>query len=147
METLKYKIIKTEKQYFLYCKLLEQLGDFRKKTKAISDEIELLTFLIEKYDMEHNTFENADPIELVKSLMIDHKMKSIDLANLLGVSKGLVSDILSYKKGLSKETIRILSQRFKLKQEAFNRPYNLVAEFKSYHKNVTSSQRIVARAR
>ena len=30
-----------------------------------------------------------------------------------------------YKKGLSKETIRILSERFKLNQEAFNRPYEL----------------------
>lgn len=30
-----------------------------------------------------------------------------------------------YKKGLSKETIRILSERFKLTQDAFNRPYEL----------------------
>jgi HTH-type transcriptional regulator/antitoxin HigA len=33
--------------------------------------------------------------------------------------------MLNYKKGLSKDTIRILSERFKLKQEAFNRPYEL----------------------
>lgn len=37
----------------------------------------------------------------------------------------LVSEMLNYKKGLSKETIRILSDRFKLNQEAFNRPYEL----------------------
>lgn len=41
------------------------------------------------------------------------------------VSEGLVSDILHYKKGLSKETIRILSEKFKLNQQAFNRPYEL----------------------
>ena len=57
--------------------------------------------------------------------MKDHKMKSVDLANLLDVSEGLVSDILNYKKGLSKETIRILSDRFKLNQEGFNRHYEL----------------------
>ena len=57
--------------------------------------------------------------------MKDHKMKAVDLAKLLNVSEGLVSDILNYKKGLSKETIRILSERFKLNQEAFNRPYKL----------------------
>jgi HTH-type transcriptional regulator / antitoxin HigA len=125
METLQYKIIKTDAQYNKYCDVLEALVDSGKKTKAVQDEIELLTLLIEKYDADHNTFDDADPIELLKSLMKDHKMKAVDLANLLDVSEGLVSDILNYKKGLSKETIRILSERFKLNQEAFNRPYEL----------------------
>jgi HTH-type transcriptional regulator/antitoxin HigA len=52
-------------------------------------------------------------------------MKAIGLAELLNVSEGLVSDMLNYRKGLSKDTVRILSQKFKLKQEAFNRPYEL----------------------
>ena len=72
-----------------------------------------------------HTFVDVGPIALLKSLMKDHKMKAVDLAKLLNVSEGLVSDILNYKKGLSKETIRILSERFKLNQEAFNRPYKL----------------------
>lgn len=125
METLQYKVIKTNAQYNKYCDAIEALVDSGKKTKAVQDEIELLTLLIEKYDADHNTFDDADPIELLKSLMKDHKMKAVDLANLLDVSEGLVSDILNYKKGLSKETIRILSERFKLSQEAFNRPYEL----------------------
>ncbi|MEO7446564.1 MAG: transcriptional regulator [Ferruginibacter sp.] len=85
----------------------------------------MLNLLIEKYDLEHNSFDDADPIELLKSLMKDHKMKAVDLSNLLDVSEGLVSDMLNYKKGLSKDTIRILSERFKLNQEAFNRTYEL----------------------
>ena len=125
METLKYKIITTEKQYDKYCKTLEELVFSSQKTKAINEEIDLLTLLIEKYDEENYPFELVDPIELLKSLMKDHKMKSVDLANLLNVSEGLVSDMLNYKKGLSKETIRILSEKFKLNQEAFNRPYEL----------------------
>lgn len=125
METLQYKIIKTDAQYNRYCDILETLVDSGKKSKAVQDEIELLTLLIEKFDAEHNTFNDADPIELLRSLMKDHKMKAVGLADLLNVSEGLVSDILNYKKGLSKETIRILSERFKLNQEAFNRPYEL----------------------
>jgi len=125
MGTLQYKVIKTNAQYNRYCDAIEALVDSSRKTKAIQDEIELLTLLIEKYDADRNTFDDADPIELLKSLMKDHKMKAVDLANLLDVSEGLVSDILNYKKGLSKETIRILSERFKLSQEAFNRPYEL----------------------
>ena len=62
-------------------------------------------------------------------------MKAVDLANLLDVSEGLVSDILNYKKGLSKETIRILSERFKLNQEAFNRPYKLHVTLSPKFKN------------
>ncbi|MFM9837422.1 MAG: type II toxin-antitoxin system HigA family antitoxin [Cyclobacteriaceae bacterium] len=137
MEALKYKIIKSESQYINYCNELEEMLDSGKKTRTTKDEIELLTFLIEKYDQEHNTFSDADPIELLKSLMKEHKIKSVELAHLLKVSTGLVSDVLSYKKGLSKETIRILSERFKLRQEAFNRPYKLKSGFNQHLKNAS----------
>ena len=135
METLQYKIIKTDAQYNKYCNALEALVDAGKKTKAVQDEMELLTLLIEKYDAEHNTFDDADPIELLKSLMKDHKMKAVDLAELLHVSEGLVSDMLHYKKGLSKDTIRILSEKFKLNQEAFNRTYELYVPESAKFKN------------
>lgn len=125
MSTLQYKIIKTDKQYKKYCNKLESLVEIEKQTKATQDEIELLTFLIEKYDEEHNTFDDIDPIQLLKGLMKEHKMKAVDLANLLNVSEGLVSDMLHYKKGLSKVTIRILADRFKISQDAFNRHYTL----------------------
>src|SRR5258706_10879105 len=137
METLKYKIIKTESQYFRYCNALEEILDSGKKSRAKQDEIELLTLLIEKYDQEHNTFTDADPIELLKSLMKDHKMKSVELARLLKVSTGLVSDMLNYKKGLSKETIRILAEKFRLNQEAFNRPYKLKSEYTQHLRNAS----------
>jgi len=125
METLQYKIIRTDTQYNKYCDALEALVGGGKKTKAVQDEIELLNLLIEKYDEEHNTFDDANPIELLKSLVKEHTIKAVELAKLLHVSEGLVSDMLNYKKGLSKETICILSARFKLNQEAFNRAYEL----------------------
>lgn len=135
MKTLKYKIIKTDAEYYKYCDELEALYTSGKKSMAVRDEIELLTLLIEKYDEEHNTFGDADPIELLKSLMKGHKMKAVDLAKLLTVSEGLVSDMLNYKKGLSKDTIRILSEKFKLNQKAFNRPYELKVSLSSKFKD------------
>jgi HTH-type transcriptional regulator/antitoxin HigA len=137
MEALQYKVIKTRTQYNKYCDILETLIDSRKNSKAVQDEIELLTLLIERYDEEHNTFEDADPIELLKFLMKEHKMKAVELAKLLHVSEGLVSDMLHYKKGLSKETIRILSKHFKLNQEAFNRPYKLKVVENTHFKNAS----------
>ena len=38
--------------------------------------------------------------------MDENKIKAADLAQLLGVSKSVVSEILHYKKGFSKEIIR-----------------------------------------
>ena len=125
MEALKYKIIKSKKQYSEYCGQLETLLGNSNKPKLMKEEIELLTFLIKKWDSEHNSFDDLDPVELLKSMMNDHNIKAISLAELLGVSKGLVSDILNYKKGLSKEIIRKLSDNFKLSHEAFNRHYDL----------------------
>lgn len=125
MESLLYTVIKNAPQYYQYCEQLEALVNSNRKTKATRDQIELLTLLIEKYDAEHNSFSDANPVELLKALLKEHKMKAVELATLLQVSEGLVSDILHYKKGFSKETIRILSAHFKLKQEAFNRPYAL----------------------
>ena len=137
METLKFKIIKSKSQYNDYCKKLEKLVDTNSKSKEVKDEIELLTFLVEKYDEEHNSFEELDPIQLLHSLMADHNLKAKNLVEILGVSKGMVSDILNYKKGLSKEIIRVLSSYFKVSQEAFNRFYKLKSEYNAHLKNAS----------
>lgn len=138
MDALKYKVVKTDAQYRRYCNILEQLVDSNRKTKAIQNEIELLNLLIEEYDAKHITFKDADPIELLKSLMKENKLKAVDLARLLSVSEGLVSDMLNYKKGLSKETIRLLATQFRLSQEAFNRPYPLQVPVRSRRRRLNS---------
>lgn len=136
METLKYKVIKTDNQYQEYCATLEELLN-TETSNSNQDEVELLTLLIEKWDSEHNSFEDVNPIELLKSLMIDHKLKSKDLVEILGVSKGLVSDILNYKKGLSKEIIRTLASYFSVSQEAFNRSYKLISPINAHLRNAS----------
>lgn len=67
-----------------------------------------------------------DPIELLKCLMKAHQLKSVDLVKILGIQRSAISQILFYKKGLSKDVIRKLSEHFKLSQEAFNRSYELI---------------------
>jgi len=133
MDSLKYTIIKSKKQYQKYCDILKNFVE--SKNDEVEDEIELLTFLIEKWDEDHNNMKDLDPIELVKALMVENNLKAVHLANTLGLSKGTVSKILNYHKGLSKETIRKLSDHFGISQEAFNRPYQLVLEAKSQHSN------------
>ena len=137
MQALKYKVIKSEKQYDEYCQMLHDLDFSAKKTKQVKEEIDLLTLLIEKYDEEHNAFETLDPIAILKSLMADHNMKAIDLSKLLSVSKGYISDILNYKKGLSKDVIRTLSSHFKVSQEVFNKEYKLKVPENSHLQNAS----------
>ncbi|HEY3370947.1 MAG TPA: helix-turn-helix domain-containing protein [Prolixibacteraceae bacterium] len=133
METLKFTIIKSREQYDNYCNILEEL--VTQDTNNVQDEIDLLTLLIEKWDNEHTTINDADPIEILKSLMAERDLKSKDLVNLLGLSKGTISKILNYNKGLSKETIRNLSDYFKVSQETFNRPYRLINEVNKHFRN------------
>ena len=126
MSDLKYKIIKNEEQYYKYCKIHENLV-FEDEAKY-EDEIELLELLITKWDQDHNSLDDVDPVRLILSLMEDHSLKAKDLSDILGLSKGTVSKILNYQKGLSKASIRKLSSHFNLFQEAFNRPYTLVGQ-------------------
>jgi HTH-type transcriptional regulator/antitoxin HigA len=123
--SLKYKVITSEKQYNRYCKILEELVFSDSKSRRIKDEIDLLTLLIETWDEKHRKTPKIDPVQFLYSLMEEHALRPKHLSNILNVSKGYVSDILHYKKGFSKETIRILADYFKVSQEAFNREYEL----------------------
>jgi HTH-type transcriptional regulator / antitoxin HigA len=137
MATLKYKVITSKAQYKEYSSVLEQLVFSSAKDRNTKDEIALLTLLIEKWDAEHTSFDDLDPIQLLHSFITEHNLKAKDLVDILEISKGYVSDILNYKKGLSKEVIRKLADYFKVSQEAFNRPYKLVVPENSHLRNAS----------
>lgn len=125
---MKYKVIKSISQYKRYCKQLEVLLEGKSKSMAVRDEIELLTLLIRTWDEWHDPPQEMDPVQLLKSCMKDQDLKARDLAVLLEVSKSYISEIMNYKKAMSKDMIRVLSSTFKLRQEAFNRPYPLTGK-------------------
>lgn len=127
MGTLKYTVIKSEEQYYEYCNLLEEI-DFSDKAEEREDEIELLTLLIRTWDDEHRPAPEMDPVKLIKSLMSDHELSQNDLAQIAGVGKSYISEILNYKKRMSKKVIRNIAEHFKVQQEALNRHYRLEGE-------------------
>ena len=137
MATLKYKVITSKTQYKEYTNTLEELVFSGSKDRNTKDEIALLSLLIEKWDDQHNSFDEMDPVQLLRSLMEEHNMKAKVLVDILNISKGYVSDILNYKKGLSKEVIRKLADHFKVSQEAFNRPYKLVVPENTRFRNAS----------
>lgn len=132
---MEYTIIHTKKQYKEYCKKIMELSS-QKSTKKIEDEIELLQMLVDKWDSEtYKSKEEMDPIQLLKYLMENKNLNQVDLVPILGINKSAVSQIMSYKRGLSKDVIRKLSTHFKMTQEAFNRSYPLVSEANRGHVN------------
>jgi plasmid maintenance system antidote protein VapI len=63
---------------------------------------------------------------VLKSLMEINQKSQQDIAALLEVSKGYISEVLNYKKRLSSEGIRVLADHFAIQQEALNREYELI---------------------
>ncbi len=117
---VKYKVIKTDEQYREYCKVLAYLPP-----QYAEDEVELLQLLIEHWEASIKIPKAKDPINLLKCLMKENDLKAKDLVPILNLSKGTVSKILNYKKGLSKNSIRKLSEYFKLNQKELNKAYSL----------------------
>lgn len=124
---MKYKVISSDEQYVAYCKILESLTNDSKPESQ--DEIDLLCLLIETWDKNRFPQENLDPVQIIKLLMKEHQLKASDLSSLLRLTKSTVSKVLNYKKGLSKDSIRLLADHFKISQEALNRPYPLNSDF------------------
>ena len=117
---IKYKVVKTESQFLEYREILSSLSP-----QYSLDEIELLQLLLEKWESDKHNIQQKDPIKLLKSLMDSQNLKAKDLVVILNLSKGTVSKILNYQKGLSKSSIRILSEYFKIDQSTLNRSYSL----------------------
>lgn len=113
-----------------YCNDIENFSATYKDnpSEGLLDLIDTLTLLIEKYDDEKSELKEIDPIQLLKALMGENNISQKELAEFLKISKGHLSDILNYKKGLSKNVIRVLSRRFKVNQIAFKRPNKLSSE-------------------
>jgi antitoxin component HigA of HigAB toxin-antitoxin module len=71
-------------------------------------------------DRHHHGLDTSDltPLDILRSLLEDHKMTAADLGRLLG-NRSLGSAILRGERGLSQAHIKILSARFKLAPGAF----------------------------
>lgn len=117
---MKYTVIKTEDQYERYCNILEELV-FASDTSEYEEEIELLTLLIEKWEERQYPTDEMDPVQLLNSLMDDHELSQTELAEIAGIGKSYMSEILNYKKNMSKKVIRNLANHFGIRQEALNK--------------------------
>lgn len=82
-----------------------------------SDYARMLVMLVREYDEQHSSIlrslreKKGTPIEILRFLMEQHGMKTIDLGELIG-GRGQASLVLAGKRELSKANIRTLAKRF-----------------------------------
>jgi HTH-type transcriptional regulator/antitoxin HigA len=124
---MKYKRIRSKEQYNEYCNLYE--GFMFDKNDNYEDEIDLLELLIKDYDSGmiewYWNSADMDPVELLESLIAQHELTKAELARQVDVSRQLITEILNYKRNISKKMIAKLSERFKMQPIAFSCEYNL----------------------
>ncbi len=101
---MQWGILKTKKDYNKALTRLEELFDARKYSKH-SDELELVSLLIDHYESRHFPVDPPDPVEAIKLRMEELGVKQKDLAAVLGL-KSRVSEILNRKRKLTLDMIR-----------------------------------------
>lgn len=115
--------IKTKKDYQVALERLEKIFD-AKKGSAEGDELEVLSILIEKYEDEHFPIGFPDPIEAIKFRMEQLGYNQTDLAKVVGL-KSRASEILSKKRKLTLDMIRLIHENLKIPTEVLIQTYKL----------------------
>lgn len=86
------------------------------------DYLEVLLDEIGKYEKKHHAINTAEipPHELLKSFMKEHGLRQVDIQAILGVSSsGVISEIVSGKRELTKVHCVKLGNHFKVTPAAF----------------------------
>jgi HTH-type transcriptional regulator / antitoxin HigA len=116
--TVMPSVIDTDEEY----KRIEEIfnGMFSKELSPDEEKLfSLLAALMEEYEQRTlPPLEESSPRETLRFLMDENGLKQTDLSDIFG-SQGVVSEVLSGKREISKNQARKLAQRFRLSIEAF----------------------------
>ena len=117
------KPIKTKKDYEA---ALEQAYELMQKDlkegSKLSDELEILSVLIEEYENKHYPIPPPHPIEAIKFRIEQGTIDDKELTKLLG-GRSRKSEILSGKRKLSLNMIRELHKKLKIPAESLINVY------------------------
>ena len=100
---------------------VESLMHLSSRTPAESDLLELLVQLIERFEEDHYAFPpemQGTPLSMLLFLMEGNELKQSDLVGIIG-SKGVVSEVVNGKRGISKKMAVALGERFNVSPGLF----------------------------
>jgi HTH-type transcriptional regulator/antitoxin HigA len=112
------KVITTEEENERTLVVVEKLMNHKDRTPEQDAILDLLVVLIEKFESEHYQLNAATPQSILLYLMEERNMTQSELADLIG-SKGVASEILSGKRGISKRLAKKLGEFFHVSPELF----------------------------
>src|SRR5205807_9525460 len=115
------RLLKTEQDYHKTLARFEKIFHAKEGTRE-SDEVNLLAFLIERYEDEHYIINAPDPIEAIKYRMEQQQLKQKDIAKYVG-GKDRASKILNRKRKLTLAMIRNLNKYLHIPLEALVKEY------------------------
>ena len=115
------KILKTKQAYNEACDRIYSLMNSSETAiepdSQAGEEMELLSLLIGKYELEHHSFEAPDPIEAIRFRMEQMNLKQADIAPLFG-GKTRVSEVLHRTRPLTLKMITLLNRYLGIPLEA-----------------------------
>jgi HTH-type transcriptional regulator / antitoxin HigA len=114
------KLITSEKENDHFLEIIAQLLRNDARTPEENLLMSLLISLVEVYESEayQGMFDELEPLDLLKSLMADHKMARSELARLLN-SESRATEVLAGKRTISRAMAAKLGEYFKLDPRAF----------------------------
>lgn len=89
------------------------------------DRLDVLMVLADAYEAEHDAIEPPDPIEAIEIRMVELGIDRAGLGEILGIASGRVSEILSRKRRLTIEMMRILATKLGISERCLLRQYDL----------------------
>ena len=112
-------VVETEAENERMLKLIEKLMD---KGENLSPEeeklLKLLTRLVEDFEERYYHPRDASPLEVLQHLMDSRDVKQTHLWEVFG-SKGIASEVLNGKRGISKTHARALAEYFHVPADLF----------------------------
>lgn len=100
--------IKTEEDYDLALKVIDELWDAKENTPD-GDRVDILITLVEAYENVNHPIYPPDPVAAIEFHMDQYEISRVDLEEYIG-TRARVSEVLNRKRGLSIEMIRNLHE-------------------------------------
>ncbi len=112
-------VIETEEENERMLAIVEKLMDKGENLSPEEDKLlKLLARLIEDFEKRYYRPEDATPLEVLQHLMESRDVKQTHLWEVFG-SKGIASEVLSGKRGISKSHARALADYFHVAADMF----------------------------
>jgi HTH-type transcriptional regulator / antitoxin HigA len=112
-------VIETESEYQRLLALTESLHFNKNKTLEEKKIYKLLVALVEIYESEQYAMPVSSPQEVLQHIMESSGLRQTDVAEIIGASSGVVSQIVNGKRAISKAQAKALGQRFKVSPSLF----------------------------